>query len=350
MGGLVLVPAVIISTLLWAWLNQYIISLIIIILSFSIIGGIDDFAKVLQKRRILKGLEEKKSYSDKADGVSGTFRLLFELLTAFLVIGGLFWLSQGIDGHLHIPGIPEKWFFPELGYALFIPFAVFIIVGGANAVNLTDGLDTLASVPIITCSIFVVAAAYISGDADWAEKLKIAYISADLKEVVIFAITLIATAVAFLKFNSPPASIYMGDIGSLGLGAALCTMFVFVKAELYLPLIGWPFVWAALSTIMQRLWFKIALKRKGREWASKHRLFFRAPYHHHMQALIHYRETPHEVESVWHNLMVKFGMKEIPDEDKYLTREQVNNKVIWSSHLRSITFLVITMIIFFKVR
>lgn len=350
MGGLVLIPSILLSILLWVWINQYTLAVLIIMTGFSIIGALDDGAKVLHKRRIEAGKEQKKEYADKADGISGRLRLSLEFLLTTIVVVGLYTWGSGVDIHMHIPMIPMKTWFPEVHLYLFIPLVILMIVGGANAVNLTDGLDSLASVPVITCAIFVAAAAYISGDPEWTDRLKLLYISDEVKELTVFAIALIAACSAFLKFNSPPASIYMGDLGSLGLGGALCTMFLLVKAELYLPIVGGTFVVAALSTILQRFWFKVALKRKGRAWAEKHRFFYRAPYHHHKQELITYREEEHHIFSIWHQLLRKIGVGNISDEDKYLTREQVNNKVIWDHHLKAIFYLVIALIIYFKVR
>ncbi len=350
LGGALLIPAVAVSVLLWAWINSYTLMLLWVMLSFGLVGGWDDWAKVLQKRRVLKGLEKQKSYAEKADGISGKLRLLLEFSAAFLALGGVFWFNGGLDGHLHIPGVPLKSLYPELPMWGIILLGAFIIVGGANAVNLTDGLDTLVSVPLVTTAFFVVSAAYIAGDLEWSERLKLQFMDEEIKEVVIFAIALISACFAFLKFNSPPASIYMGDVGSLGLGAAVCAMFVIIKAELYLPIVGGIFVLAAMSTILQRLWFKFALLKKGRAWAEKHRFFFRAPYHHHQQSLLTYRERPLEIQSLWHRFWKKFGLGRVPEEDQYLRPDQVNNKVIWSSHLRSLLLLVISLIIYFKVR
>ena len=350
MGGVVLIPAIVISTLLWAWINQYTIALLIIITSFAIIGGIDDFVKVLRKRQVESGEIQKKSYADKADGLRGDVRLLLEFAFAFLVIGIFYLFFDGIDGHMYVPGFPMKYWFPELSPVLLIPFIALIIVGGANAVNLTDGLDSLATVPIITCTLFIASAAMLAGNVEWSERLKLLYISAETKEIAVFAVSIIAGCIAFLKFNSPPASIYMGDIGSLGLGATICTMFIFIKAELYLPIAGGTFVLAAVSTITQRIWFKIALKRKGRNWAEKNRFFYKAPFHHHQQALLTYQENQQNISSVWHEMLKKTGLGNIPDEDKYNRPEHVNNKVIWKNHIRAVSLLVLALIIYFKVR
>lgn len=350
MGGAILIPTIILSNLLWTWVNEYTIALFFIIGTFAVIGAVDDIVKVLHKRKIEAGLIDKKSYTNKADGIRGDLRLFLEFLVAFLVIGIFYWFFQGLDGRIHIPMIPMKTWFPELHPYLLIPLLAVIIVGGANAVNLTDGLDSLATVPIITTAMFVASAAILAGDAEWSERLKLLYISEDMKEVAIFAASIIAGCTAFLKFNSPPAQIYMGDVGSLGLGAAICSMFIFIKAELYLPIVGGTFVMAAISVLIQRIWFKIALYRKGREWAEKNRFFYRAPYHHHQQSLIKYRNGDTEIVSVWHEFLKKLGIGNIPDEDKYLVQEHINNKVIWKNHIRSVALLVIAMMIYFKVR
>jgi phospho-N-acetylmuramoyl-pentapeptide-transferase len=350
MGGLILIPIIILSVFMWSWMNEYTIALSITIISFAAIGTIDDAVKVIHKRRIEAGLSSRKSFADKADGIRGDFRLILEFVIAFLVIGIFYMFFEGIDGRIHIPMIPMKNWFPELHPGFFIPMIALIFVGGANAVNLTDGLDSLATVPIATCAIFVAAAAVIAGDSEWSERLKLLYISEEIKEVAIFAVSIIAACAAFLKFNSPPAQIYMGDVGSLGMGAAVCSMFVFIKAELYLPIVGGTFVLAALSSMIQRVWFKIALKRNGREWAEKHRFFYKAPFHHHQQAMLKYRKGPMEIVSIWHEFTKKLGIRDIPDEDKYVNQEHINNKVIWKNHIRSIALLVIAMMIYFKVR
>ena len=350
MGGVVLIPGIVLSVFLWAWMNQFTIALLMIVVAFSTVGWIDDFAKVLHKRRIETGVLEKKAYAEKADGIRGEIRLAIEFGISILVVCVLFWIYQGINGYLHVPMIPLKNWFPQMPTVLFIPFVILLIVGGANAVNFTDGIDTLATIPIITCSLFIAAAAYLAGDLEWSERLKLLYISDDIKEVAVFALAIIAACAAFLRFNSPPASIYMGDVGSLGLGAAVCTMFVFVKAELYLPIVGGTFVLAAISSICQRVWFKLALWTKGRQWAEKNRFFYKAPYHHHQQEMLTYYDHEPEVNSVWHNFLLKIGLAKIKDEDKFRSREQVNNKVIWKNHLRSILLLVVAAMIYLKVR
>jgi phospho-N-acetylmuramoyl-pentapeptide-transferase len=348
MGGVVLIPSVIIAIVLWAWLNVYIVSLLILLTAYGLIGFADDYAKVRNKLKVESGALEKKSYADKADGISGKLRLGLEFGVTLLVMLGMFYVTGHLDARMQIPMIPIKNFLPVLPAWLYLGLAVFIVVGGANAVNLTDGLDSLATVPILTSSLFIAAAAYISGDFEFSSRLKLMFLTNDLKEITVFAVALIGTGIAFLKFNSPPASIYMGDVGSLGLGAAVSGMFVFIKAEFYLPIVGGIFVLAAVSAIVQRVWFKVLLKLKGRDYAEKHRFFYRAPYHHHQQALITYNDS--EIKSAYHQLLKKFNLKKISDADKYMKPHEVNNKVIWHNHIKAIWFLVFALIIYFKVR
>ena len=218
MGGGVLLLGILVAAVLWCNLNQYIVALLIIMFSFGVIGAIDDFAKVVHRRRIESGKSEKKHYSDKADGVSARFRLSAEFGVALVVVLGLY-LYVDIDGHLVVPFVPLKDAYPYLPKFLFIPFMLLIIVGGANAVNLTDGMDSLATVPLMTCALFVGAVAYIGGDSEFAERLKIPHLTHEIKELSVLATTVLSAGTAFLKYNAPPALIYMGDLGALAWGA-----------------------------------------------------------------------------------------------------------------------------------
>ena len=307
MGGGVLIVGILISSLLWTTLNQYIIALLLIMLSFGLIGALDDLAKVFHKRRIERGEEARKSYSDKADGISGKGRLAAEFAVALFVVLGLY-LYVDIDGHLVVPFVPIDEWYPYLPKYLFIPFMLLVIVGGANAVNLTDGMDTLATVPLMTCTLFVGAVAYIGGDLDFATKLKIPHLSHDIKELAVLAAAIISAGFAFLKYNAPPAQIYMGDLGALALGSVVSAMFIFVKAELFLPIVGGLFVFSALSTIIQRGFFRAMLRLRGRDFAETYRFFLKSPYHHHLQQLWTYLDEAHKVRSVWLMMLEKIGV------------------------------------------
>lgn len=349
MGGGVLIFAILIATLLWSSLNQYIVALLTIMVAFGVIGAIDDAAKVMHKRRIEAGQEKRKWYSDKADGISGRTRLALEFAVALIVVLALY-LYVDIDGHLTVPFVPLKEWYPYLPKYLFIPFMLIIIVGGANAVNITDGMDSLATMPMMTCALFVASVAYIGGDADWAARLKIPHLSPDIKELVILSMAIISTGLSFLRYNAPPALIYMGDIGSLAMGSVICAMFIFVKAELFLPIVGGIFVFSLLSSVIQRFFFKAMLLWKGRAFATKYRFFLRSPYHHHLQRIWTYSEQKPEVVSVWLLFLEKIGFQPVPDEEKLLNPKESNSRVVWLMHLKSIWLFVFCIIIYFKVR
>jgi phospho-N-acetylmuramoyl-pentapeptide-transferase len=349
MGGGVLIMGILIGALLWCNLNQYVVALLVIMLSFGIIGAVDDVAKVINKRRVESGHEARKTYSEKADGISGRWRLAAQFIISLLVVTGLY-LFVDIDGHLVVPLVPLKTAYPYLPKFLFIPFMTIIIVGGANAVNLTDGMDSLATVPLMTCAMFVGLVAYIGGDQELASKLKIPILSHDIKELAVLSALVISAGVAFLKYNSPPALIYMGDMGALALGSMVSAMFIFVKAELFLPIVGGVFVFSVLSSIIQRTFFRFILWRKGRSTAERYRFFLRSPYHHHLQRLWTYSEKKQDIVSVWVIWQNKLGINPVPEENKLLTPQEVNSRVIWHMHLKSIWLFVLTLIIYFKVR
>ena len=349
MGGGVLVMGILLGALLWCNLNQYVLALLVIMLLFGIIGAVDDIAKVINKRRVESGHEARKAFSEKADGISGRWRLIAQFAVSLLVVTGLY-LFVDIDGHLTVPLIPLKTAYPYLPKYLFIPLMTIIIVGGANAVNLTDGMDSLATVPLMTCAMFVGLVAYIGGDPEFAARLKIPSLSHDIKELAVLSALVVSAGVAFLKYNSPPALIYMGDLGALALGSMVSTMFIFVKAELFLPIVGGVFVFSVLSSIIQRTFFRFIVWRKGRLTAERYRFFLRSPYHHHLQRLWTYSEKKQEVVSVWIMLQNKLGIDPVPEENKLLNPQEVNSRVIWHMHLKSIWLFVFTLIIYFKIR
>jgi len=349
MGGGVLIFGILAATILWCNLNQYVIALLAIMVAFGVIGAVDDVAKVINKRRVEANELERKSYSEKADGVSGRMRLIAEFAVALVIVMGLY-LYVDIDGHLVVPFVPLKTWYPYLPKFLFIPFMALIIVGGANAVNLTDGMDSLATVPIMTCALFVGSVSYIGGDLEFSARLKIPHLSNDIKELTVIAMAIISASVTFLKYNAPPALIYMGDLGALALGSLVSAMFIFVKAELFLPIVGGIFVFSVLSTVIQRLFFKFVTRWKGRETAKKFRFFLRAPYHHHLQRLWTYSEQKSEIESVWLIGLKKLGIDPVPEENQLLTPQEVNSRVIWHMHFKSLWLFVLCMVIYFKVR
>jgi phospho-N-acetylmuramoyl-pentapeptide-transferase len=318
-GGLLVVASVLLSTLIFAIPNGYMISISLILIAYTAIGGLDDLMKVKAKRLVMAGKLEKKDYQDKADGISSRLRLglyfLFSLCVAILA----YKLIPGLDAHLTVPFIKKEVWYPYLPNWAFILLISFVTTSTANGANFTDGLDTLVSVPIITSAIFIGAVAYISGNKIFSEYLLLPHLPG-VDELLPIAAAIIGATIAYLWYNCPPAEIYMGDGGSIGLGGAIGMMFVLVKAELFLPIIGLIFVAEAMSVVLQISGFK--LSRKFSKDRIGRRIFLRAPIHDHF----------------------KLSWK------AHYGAEHVNSKVIWRFHIISILGLILGSLIFFKVR
>jgi phospho-N-acetylmuramoyl-pentapeptide-transferase len=256
MGGLLIVGALLTSTLLWARLdNPYVWMVLFVTMSFAAIGFADDYAKVSKQT---------------TGGVSGRVRMVLGLLIA--AIAG-FWAAQyhpeGLQNQLALPVFKDTLI--NLGF-LFVPFAILVIVGAANAVNLTDGLDGLAIMPVMIASGTLGIIAYAVGRVDFTEYLDVHYVPGT-GEILIFTAGLFGGGLGFLWYNAPPAAVFMGDTGSLALGGALGAIAVATKHELVLAIVGGLFVVEALSVIIQVLYFK----RTGK------RVFLMAPIHHHYE-------------------------------------------------------------------
>ncbi|MDG1375879.1 MAG: phospho-N-acetylmuramoyl-pentapeptide-transferase [Yoonia sp.] len=256
MGGLLIVGALTFSTLLWARLdNPFVWMVLFVTLSFAAIGFADDYAKVSKQNTA---------------GVSGKIRLLLGLLIA--AIAG-YWAAQyhpeGLTNQLAVPVFKNVLI--NMGF-LFIPFSVIVIVGAANAVNLTDGLDGLAIMPVMIAAGTFGIIAYVVGRVDFSEELGLHYVP-ESGEILIFCLALIGGGLGFLWYNAPPAAVFMGDTGSLALGGALGAIAVATKHEIVLAIVGGLFVVEALSVIIQVLYFK----RTGK------RVFLMAPIHHHYE-------------------------------------------------------------------
>ena len=258
MGGVIILLAVTVSTVLWARLdNHYVWIILFVTFSFGFIGLIDDYIKVV-----------KRSYG----GLSGRLRLLFGFLIAFIAV--YFIQIQHFDDLSRSLALPIfKDYLVSLGI-FFFPFAMLVIVGSANAVNLTDGLDGLAIMPVIIAGASLGIIAYIVGRADYSSYLDVHYIKGG-GEILIFSAALIGSGLGFLWYNAPPAAVFMGDTGSLSLGSALGCIAVSIKHELVLLIVGGLFVIETLSVIIQVLFFKITGKR----------VFLMAPIHHHFEKL-----------------------------------------------------------------
>ena len=252
MGGLMILISLTLSVLIWMDLrNPFIWACLAVTLGFGLIGFLDDYDKV-----------SKSSHK----GVSGKMRLLLE----FLVAGIASWIVVGqINTFLYIPFFNNLGV--ELGYFYYI-FAAFVIVGAGNAVNLTDGLDGLATMPVIIAAGTFALIAYLVGRVDYSEYLGIPHV-AGAGELAIFCAAIIGAGLAFLWFNAPPAAVFMGDTGSLALGGALGAIAVCIKHEIVLGIVGGLFVVEALSVIIQVLYYKTTGKR----------VFLMAPIHHHFE-------------------------------------------------------------------
>ncbi|MCA0902771.1 phospho-N-acetylmuramoyl-pentapeptide-transferase [Erythrobacter aquimaris] len=254
MGGLMILVSLFISMMLWMDLsNPFIWACLAVTGGFGLIGFLDDYDKV-----------SKASHK----GVSGRTRLLFE----FIVAGAASWIivSQ-INTFVYVPFIND--FGVELGPFYYV-FAAFVIVGAGNAVNLTDGLDGLATMPVIIAAGTFAIIAYLVGRVDYSEYLGIPHV-AGAGELAIMCAAIIGAGLAFLWFNAPPAAVFMGDTGSLALGGALGAIAVATHHEVVLAIVGGLFVFEALSVIIQVFWFK----RTGK------RVFRMAPIHHHFEQL-----------------------------------------------------------------
>jgi phospho-N-acetylmuramoyl-pentapeptide-transferase len=254
MGGIVILVALLASTLLWANLtNRYVWVAVLATFGFGMVGWLDDATKL--RRR--KGLKARTKF-------------LLQVSVAFVVLQLVFWQPPGTWASvLAIPFF--KGWLVELGW-LWIPFAILVLVGASNAVNLTDGLDGLAIGPIIMAAGAFGIIAYLTGNFRAADYLKILNVRG-AGELTVFCGALIGAAIGFLWFNCHPAEVFMGDVGSLALGGAIGTLAVLTKAELLLPLIGGLYVVEAVSVIIQVASFKLT----GR------RVFRMAPLHHHYE-------------------------------------------------------------------
>ena len=254
MGGLLILTSLGVSSLLWMDLrNPYVWGCIIVTFGFGLIGFLDDLDKV-----------RKASHK----GVSGRVRLLGE----FVIAGLVAWLITSYNGtELYLPFLSN--YRIELG-PLYIAFAAFTIVAFGNAVNLTDGLDGLATMPVIIASVAFMIIVYLVGNAKFSAYLGIPYV-AGAGDLAIFCGAIVGAGLAFLWFNAPPAAVFMGDTGSLALGGALGTIAVTAHHEIALGIIGGLFVVEAMSVIIQVGYYK----RTGR------RVFKMAPIHHHFEQL-----------------------------------------------------------------
>jgi phospho-N-acetylmuramoyl-pentapeptide-transferase len=255
MGGCLILPVVLLSTVLWADIqNVFVWLALFVVVTFGLIGFSDDYLKTVRKSS--RGLSVKAKFALQA---------LFAFIVALIL-----YEYPGFDTQLSIPFFKEVT--PDLGL-WYIPLAIFIIVGASNAVNLTDGLDGLAIGPIIVAFTSYVVFAYLAGHVRIADYLQIPYV-AGTGELSVLCGAVVGAGLGFLWYNAFPADVFMGDVGSLPLGAVLGTVAVITKQEIVLVLVGGLFVVETLSVIFQVAYFRMTGGR---------RIFRMAPLHHHFE-------------------------------------------------------------------
>jgi phospho-N-acetylmuramoyl-pentapeptide-transferase len=256
MGGIIIVVSIVVSTVLWGDLaNRYMQAVLVALLGFGGIGLLDDYLKIKRKNSV---------------GLRAVHKFGLQILLA-LAIGMVVYLHPD-DQYASVLSVPffKRWLI-EMG-VFYIPFSIIVIVGASNAVNLTDGIDGLAIGLVAIATLANAALVYISGHTGLADYLQVLYL-ADTGELTVFCGAMFGAALGFLWFNAYPAEIFMGDVGSLGLGGALGTLAVITKHEIVLAMVGGIFVVEALSVMMQVASFKLTGKR----------IFKMAPIHHHFE-------------------------------------------------------------------
>jgi len=287
MGGVLILGAITVSTLLWFDLsNRFVWVVLVVMWGFGGIGWVDDWRKVVRKDP--EGMRSWEKYLwQSVIGMLAALYLVFcisehsneRVLELFLT-----WMQSGFS--LDLP--PQAGllvpFFKEISYPLgvlgFVILTYLVIVGTSNAVNLTDGLDGLAIMPVILIGSSLGIFAYVAGNGNHASYLLFPYI-AGAGELLIFCAAMMGAGLAFLWFNTHPAQVFMGDVGALALGAALGTIAVIVRQEIVLAIMGGIFVVETLSVILQKVWFKYTKRRYG----EGRRLLRMAPLHHHFEKI-----------------------------------------------------------------
>jgi len=255
MGGILIIFAVVISTLLWTNLsNNYVWLILLVTVGYGLIGFIDDFRKLVGKN---------------PKGIPGKTRLAAEIVIA-LFVSIIVYLNPGFNSQVTVPFF--KTILPNLGWG-YVLLSTFIIVGAANAVNLTDGLDGLAIGPAIICFATYILFAYFAGNVKVSSYLRVVHVSG-AGELAVFCGALVGAGLGFLWFNAYPAEIFMGDVGSLSLGGALGTIAIITKQEILLAIVGGIFVVETFSVIFQVGYFKLT---------GGKRILRMAPLHHHFE-------------------------------------------------------------------
>ena len=285
MGGVLILLAIGISTLLWADLsNRFVWIVLIVTLGFGAIGWADDWRKVVLKDP--EGMPSRQKYMwQSLLGLLAALYLVFSISeSSNLRVLELFvsWVRSGFDVSLPTQAGLSVPFMKEISYPLgifgFVILTYLVIVGSSNAVNLTDGLDGLAIMPVVMVGSSLGVFAYVTGSAVYSKYLLFPHIPGS-GELLIFCSAMAGSGLAFLWFNTHPAQVFMGDVGALALGAALGTIAVIVRQEIVLAIMGGIFVVEALSVMLQVSWFKYTKRRYG----QGRRLLKMAPLHHHFE-------------------------------------------------------------------
>ena len=272
MGGLIILIASVVSTLLWAQLdNRFVMFALAATVWMGAIGFVDDYLKVVQRR---------------PRGLVARYKLAGQI--SFGLALGVVLLVYPWSGTVLPPSsttVPFfKYVFVVLQPPLYIAFVTFVVTAWSNAVNLTDGLDGLATGLSAIAALSFAAFAYLFGRIDASEYLKVFYLPG-AGELAIYCASLVGACLGFLWFNAHPARVFMGDTGSLAIGGGLGTTAILLKAEFLLVLVGGVFVAEAVSVVLQTSVFKVRLRRHGRVYAEQHRVFRMAPLHHHFEQL-----------------------------------------------------------------
>ena len=285
MGGVLILLCITISTLLWFdWSNRFVWIVLLVTLGFGAIGWVDDWRKVVNKDP--EGMRSREKYLwQSMIGLIAALYLVFSISeSSNLKVMELFvkWVQSGFDLNLPPKAGLLVPFFKEVSYPLgvlgFVVLTYLVIVGSSNAVNLTDGLDGLAIMPVVMVGSALGVFAYVTGSAVFSKYLFLPHIPGT-GEVLIFCSAMAGAGLAFLWFNTHPAQVFMGDVGALALGGALGTVAVIVRQEIVLAIMGGIFVVEALSVILQVTWFKYTRKRYG----EGRRVLKMAPLHHHFE-------------------------------------------------------------------
>ena len=276
MGGLIILTALVVPTLLWARLdNRYVLLALAVTAGMGAIGFLDDYLKLKQKRegKRNEGLVEKNKLAGQ--------------ITIGVLLSVVLWqfpLSTLPEPSTALPFF--KWYLivplTPLFAWLYVPWVTFVLTGFSNAVNLTDGLDGLAAGLMAIAIIVLAVFAYLFGRIDTSAYLQIFYLRG-AGELTVFCTAVAGACIGFLWFNAHPAQVFMGDTGSLALGGALGAVAILLKSEILLLVVGGVFVAETASVLIQRTVFKYRRRRRGLEFAQQHRVFLRAPLHHHFE-------------------------------------------------------------------